>query len=469
MIGREYSRKSSMYVDVLGLPTISEAVQEASRMLRNGLVRALSTLAQEDIQEIERSNAKRTDTFNEKKTQQSQVPKSGSRNPVEVYSAVTKISKKPTIQSSDQKTKLASGAPAPTLKTATPNRNASTATNDTPKTKALFTPKSWNSSKKAGPGILSKRGRDDSTKPKDGASQMVFQPVAKRERKTDLSKTNSVDDVTNNRKTPPEKQVVESKEKITSEAMSVSKSDTDIAKKKLQNDKSNNEKNQKIIPSDSKTTSNVTATKAILPAIPEAIKGIPQGMQQTTKSTLKPLSALRKMSSQSANNGISKKSSLFKNPLLQKPKTAGTSNKDSLLSSLLNNTFDAKNHLSSTSTTRNGSSSKGVIPFPNTTGIQTKYVPGSQIIDGVRPNGYTVSQDGVVKPVVTFNPKSKLPHKLRQNSVEKLFEAWRDVKKLPEGEALSNALHAEQVFYANSADRGQYRGAITVKLKEIRK
>lgn len=114
-------------------------------------------------------------------------------------------------------------------------------------------------------------------------------------------------------------------------------------------------------------------------------------------------------------------------------------------------------------------STEPIIPLPSTSGLQVKYVPGSETIKGVRPNGYTVSRDGLVKPVVTFSPKPKLPHKLRQTSVEKLFEGYRDNKKLTEGDALARALRAEQEMYADATGRVDYRGAMTVRLKEIRK
>lgn len=113
--------------------------------------------------------------------------------------------------------------------------------------------------------------------------------------------------------------------------------------------------------------------------------------------------------------------------------------------------------------------SEAVIPLPSSSGLQVKHIPGSEIIRGVRPNGYTVSREGVVKPVVTFSPKPKLPHKLRQTSVEKLFEGYRDIKKLAEADALARALREEQEMYADAKGRVEYRAAVTVRLKDVRK
>lgn len=114
-------------------------------------------------------------------------------------------------------------------------------------------------------------------------------------------------------------------------------------------------------------------------------------------------------------------------------------------------------------------SSESVMPLPNSYDMRVKQIPGSEPIRGVLPNGYTVSREGVVKPVVAFSPKPKVPHKLRQTSLDKFFEGYQNIQKLKEADALSKSLRLEQELYAESPSRVEYRAAVTVKLREIRK
>lgn len=99
---------------------------------------------------------------------------------------------------------------------------------------------------------------------------------------------------------------------------------------------------------------------------------------------------------------------------------------------------------------------------------ELKHVVGAQVIRGVRPNGYVEDKDGTVKPIVTVAPKGKVPHNLRQNSLEKIFEAFKDAKKLNIRTALSKALRIEQEIYVVSAGRSEYRDAVLIKLKALR-
>lgn len=50
------------------------------------------------------------------------------------------------------------------------------------------------------------------------------------------------------------------------------------------------------------------------------------------------------------------------------------------------------------------------------------FVPGIEPIGSVQPNGYRASPEGL-RPVVTLDPRLKVPHSLRQNTADKLFEA----------------------------------------------
>lgn len=100
--------------------------------------------------------------------------------------------------------------------------------------------------------------------------------------------------------------------------------------------------------------------------------------------------------------------------------------------------------------------------------MEIQFVPGSKSINGVEPNGYTVSSSGEVCPKITnvFRPKVLL--KMRQTAVEGLFKAWKDDAKLCEADALQKCLQTEQEIYAGCASRIDYRAAMVGKLKEIR-
>ncbi len=101
-------------------------------------------------------------------------------------------------------------------------------------------------------------------------------------------------------------------------------------------------------------------------------------------------------------------------------------------------------------------------------GPQIRFVKELKAIGNVPANGYMETSSGKLRPVVTHDPRPKVPHKLRQTTIEKIFEAWRDVKKLPLMEALLKALRTEQTMYAQSATRLDYRAAATVTLKQAK-
>lgn len=109
-----------------------------------------------------------------------------------------------------------------------------------------------------------------------------------------------------------------------------------------------------------------------------------------------------------------------------------------------------------------------VLPKPSAGGLNIQYIPGSKTINGVRANGYTVTDKGVVKPIVTFTSKPKVPHKLRQTSLNKMFSVWTTERKVADADALEKSLQTEQELYAQAAGRSEYRGAMVSKLKDIR-
>ena len=113
-------------------------------------------------------------------------------------------------------------------------------------------------------------------------------------------------------------------------------------------------------------------------------------------------------------------------------------------------------------------SAKTNAPTNSKVALDIQFIPGSQPIDGVPPNGYTVSERGVVSPVVAFIQRPKVPMKFRQNVLEKVFSAWKDERKVSEALALQKSLQTEQETYARSVGNVEYRTAMLSKLKEIR-
>lgn len=102
-----------------------------------------------------------------------------------------------------------------------------------------------------------------------------------------------------------------------------------------------------------------------------------------------------------------------------------------------------------------------------TTGV---FIPeGLGPIGQVPANGYRNTNQGLA-PVVTMDPmpNPKVPYKLRQTTAVKLYEAWRDCKKMNPMEALVKSLRAEQTMYAQAAGRADYRSAATSTLKEAK-
>lgn len=96
--------------------------------------------------------------------------------------------------------------------------------------------------------------------------------------------------------------------------------------------------------------------------------------------------------------------------------------------------------------------------------------PGLKAIGTVPPNGYEV-RAGVLTPVVTRDTKvnPKVPLKLRQTFVEKLFAAWRDNAELEPMVALVKALRTEQTMYAQAAGKIDYRAAALTNLSDAKK
>lgn len=521
--GRQYTRKPTVYIDVLGLPTVTEAVQAASDMLRRGTLHAMAcsiddkpTLASK-LDRIDRQKPQSSSNGRPASTTTQLVSGTPSRDPVSVYSAVTKRARKNVQESEPARQNLADSPLYDVKEKANPDSEKGAA-------------KTWNSAKKAGPSILSKRNRAQiSTVGGVSSTEKAFQPAPKREKRieglagstasaaskddaalaVDLSVNesaeagNSVAPTTSLKlqpfvKTKPAKS--SSSEKVLDtkdpslvrnpqrEDLPHAPSDTDTTNSALSNQSntpslsSGFDTPKATIQSSSTSLLSKSALKPNSEVLQSTQKTQPTGILRSPGASKLP-SAWSQITGKSSKGADEQLSSFQGNILQQKPGSAtlfpkatfalGSSTHSAELRD--NNTAQllamkkTRPQLAQPSEGAIPGSAEPVIPLPSSSGLQVKYVPGSEIVKGVRPNGYTVSRDGVVKPVVTFSPKPKLPHKLRQTSVEKLFEGYRDNKKLTEGDALARALRAEQEMYADARGRVDYRGAMTVRLKEIRK
>lgn len=101
-------------------------------------------------------------------------------------------------------------------------------------------------------------------------------------------------------------------------------------------------------------------------------------------------------------------------------------------------------------------------------GPSVQYLANVSAIGSVQPNGYIDKGDGTLKPIVTLDPRPKVPMKLRQTTIDKLFEAWKSCAKYSMYDALVKALRTEQTMYAQSASRENYRSAALTTLKQAK-
>lgn len=487
--GRQYLRKN-VYVDVLGIPTITEAVRTASEMLRRGIVHAMSTSPEDEA--AASSKQPRTERQKSSSQQSQGATSAADRDPVSVYSdAIAKRPRKPPAPDASEADKDSSDSPVIIVK----EKMAGD--------KALAASRAWSSTKKAGPSILSKRSRpQSSTAGGLSSAERVFQPALKREKRDELAKKQALlHAAAKASKVARERERVKSPTpaqnptaKLVSEMKPAPSTESakPVSSAALQNKKQTKMAGtaaqaqvRPVVRTASKDDASTEKAKA------QSSKPTSAPMILQSQKQLKPISSLRSPAarklptswSQVSSNGF-KTAAQPKTPILRKPgsvsvlaKTASSSTSTARGETRGSFTLQQLNMLKNRSEglppvgpppTQSKSGSDAIIPLPSTSGLRVKYVPGSEIIKGVRPNGYTVSREGVVKPMVTFTPKPKLPHKLRQTSCEKIFELLRDVKKLAEGEALSEALRTEQVMYADTPGRVEYRAAVTMMLKDIR-
>lgn len=435
--GRQYARKD-VFIDVLHLPTITEAVRAASDMLHRGLYQAMSTIPEDEAllrqARIERQKA-------QAQSAAAAAASAADRHPVSVYSDV--ITKRPRKDDLND-----TGSPVLIVKE-TPASGVSAAA-----AASAGRPSAWNSAKKAGPSILTKRAR-----PPGAAPDRVFQP-AKREKRAEMEKKQAllnaaaqtrastrVRDTANPHANVKglavAKRVVEER-RLSAVEKGITKGPETTAQKLLRGLAKSSQTERQRAQGGKLPAKQVRSTAELRGGTIKKPALVPV---QGRAGQLSKEAALRKV-----NRGVG---------------AAGAAGKFTLeqLNMLRNRTEGLP---SARARAQAATAAEGAMPRPSTTGVKVKYIPGSKVINGVRPNGYTVSVAGVVKPVATFCPKPKLPHKLRQVSLEKMFEALRDVKRLPEGEALADALRMEQEMYAESPGRVEYRAAVTTRLKELR-
>lgn len=539
--GRQYAR-NSLYIDVMGIPSISKAVQAASEMLRAGIIRAMSTPV-EDPSAQPRAAPQKRDPADPPKGPAAQAQQSGSRDPASVYLAVTKRARK---------------APPPDAPPDEPSspviivREKMTVDPVGPPPAA----RAWNGAKKVGPSILAKRARPPSMDPGAApAPERVFQPAAKRERRVDAEPktvsaaaskaaarepeavrhastsvvakpTASQPAAAEAESRPPKPSAAAAASPATDNAKRLLSARADAGKVQAKLRSELGRVQTKFVPgtksesSDSKVRLLLQAPRrdlrpgarqvaSVLASRPPAAKallakesnrgsgnrGLPElpsvGPLKTMKlkESSKPAGtgAVRSPTSrmlppawsQVNSKGFKSIGSQDSRPktILRKP-AAKPASSSSLLArttdgplsiAALRNAAPKGERVPSAPPRLAASSSEPMMPLPSAGEMRVKYVPGSEVINGVRPNGYTVSRQGIVKPVVTFTARQKLPHKLRQVSVERLFEVLRDVKKVSEANALSQALETEQKTYANAKGRVDYRAAMTGMLRESRK
>lgn len=115
-----------------------------------------------------------------------------------------------------------------------------------------------------------------------------------------------------------------------------------------------------------------------------------------------------------------------------------------------------------------GSGGGGAGASSSNVDLDIQQIPGAKQIDGVQPNGYTVSERGVVRPVVTFTQRPKVAHNFRQTGLDKVFSVWQHERKVSDAMALQKSLLTEQEIYARAEGMVEYRAALMAKLKEIR-
>lgn len=416
---RRRPRQHGMYVDVLALPTITDAVNMASRMLRDGIAHAMASSV---VVEPAVSAAAREAAEEKEKAAAAVAAAEARRKPHAVYSAVAQKSRQGKAKDSVATLGPRKGRDEPEVQIVRERMEIELVRPQPAKQhpqKQAGSLRSWNSTTTAGPSILSKRS-------KPASSQSVFQPVqraAKRDRK-DPGAPQPAAPVS----TPHAPQAG-----ATHASLEVSVSDA-----------TSKPVSQPAVSLASRPDPRVRKSTAILPA---AIPRVPR----LPKPQAAPSAAPAPPSAPASASG----------PPAQMPKektgqTLSRASERPIASASPAATVVVRNRLT-------------VVPNAAPAAGQFFEVPGLEAIGSVPPNKYSLSSDGKPRPVVTFDARPKVLHKLRQTIADKLFETWRDWKKMEDMDALVRALVTEQKLYANATNKVDYRAAATVALKDLRR
>lgn len=495
---RYEQRRRRLYIDVLRIPDISEAVDRAREQLRANMMKAMAMNMCDEEGNIIENNSK---AKAKAKAKSKEKPK-GPTDSHELYSILTtrsmkenqlKVAKMKQARERGESVELALNPkplpPIPSIKqkkksrllatnTSTPDGSDSNAPVSAAqalvsnagmiseismeKSKSLPSlsgskvapakPKpvvhSWKSTAKAGPGILSKRPRPESSN--DNASAAA-QPASKRAAPTTLA---SIIQIAANEAVPkpaPSKPQQSGPKRSATFIANSSKIAALRAKEARSKaiDNSNYAHTRKAVPKpsatrsllDMKSSSKSTSATAsrIAPArpLPAAVRAPVTKLVPLNRGSSAVSRTVVEAGHRTAAHTIARRSA----------------SSDGLPRSTL------------------GGSGRSLLPMtPSLAGrsrpnLGVLFPPGIDAIGTVKPNGYQITANGL-KPVVTPDHKvpPKVPLKLRQTAAEKLFAAWRDKQKMAEMDALVRALREEQRMFASAAGKSDYRASSIAQL-----
>lgn len=514
-------RVSRPFIDVLEIPDLLEAIDLATRQLRGGIARAMdSTLCDEQGNILEPISVTKKNAEANKRSKKIATPH-------DIYSVLTEQSNKATAQKmanlkharqqqqkrhaeknlpidvdaddsvnstvvSPIKVKVPSSKPIPSTSIPNPalprppspprkakltaasnsninsniNMNMNSAMDLTsvpiPKRKQAPVRSNWNSTAKGGPSILTKRPRTEIA-PENEAS--AKRPSTQRDAPQSHPQR---------RPAPP------SMTSIASIAANSKPVPAPLRRKSI----------AEIAAAEGRSTSNLTGSSKIsaLRSKEARSKSVDTANYAHIRKSVQTKEQVSR-TSHARNNSMALAMSISKAPKVL-PTLAPLTSRSSAISSKVANT--ASRTAASANPSASNSSIPSVAPFPaadvrrrrgllplvpslqrnnsyrngggNSAPGDVLVPPGMKAIGTVKPNGYVMLPDGSVRPRVTFDPKPKVPLKLRQTTAEKLFEAWKDIQKMPAMEALVKALRVEQTMYAQAAGKIDYRAAAITHL-----
>jgi len=488
-------RVARPFIDVSGVPDLLDAIELARSQLKTGITFAMgSTLCDEQGNILEPLSSM-SKTASEKKS--TAPPKKNT--PHDIYSVITEQSNKATAEKiaalkksrqehqnqQQKKKKIPSSKPPASInnpayprppspprmksagaaKTNTNNMNINRNANmnepiditsvPIPKRKQAPVRSNWNSAAKGGPSILTKRPRTEIPPEHESSAKRPVPPQRVQTRPAPPSMASIASIAANTKPAPavPRKktaaEVAAAEGRSTSNVASSSK--ISALRSKEARSKSIDTSNYAHIRKSVQTKEQVSKTQSARNmSIAMTMSKAPKVMPSLT-----PLNSRSSAISNKVANTASRTASAS-SPF----PTADTRQRRGLLplvpSLQRNNSYGSSN---SNSNSNSNSYSAGEVLVP----------PGMKAIGTVKPNGYVCLPNGTLRPRVTFDNKPKVPLKLRQTSVEKLFDAWKDIQKMPVMEALVKALRVEQTMYAQAAGKIDYRAAAITHLSNAKR